>query len=156
MRVSWTQANAVPAASDIADRAPVRDGLTSSTMSLTPETMVAWKFPQAPSMVEVDVAASRATSVMPRDRIASLNSSAVICPSAMASRKLPVYAPASASACWILPLAPGIASANWLKFSVVSLPWPAVWVRTIPTDLNVSALPPATAFRFPAASARRS
>ena len=49
-----------------------------------------------------------------------------------------------------------MASLNWLKFSVVNLPWPAVWVRTIPTDRNVSAFPPATALRFPAASARRS
>ena len=52
-----------------------------------------------------------------------------------------------------MPLAPGIASDSWLKFSVVSLPWPAVWVSTMPTLLNVSALPPATALRLPAASA---
>ena len=59
----------------------------------------------------------------------------------------------SLRACWILPLAPGIASDSWLKFSVVSLPCPAVWVSTMPTLLNVSALPPATALRLPAASA---
>ena len=49
-----------------------------------------------------------------------------------------------------------MASANWFQFSVVSFPCPAVWVRTMPTLLNVSDDPPATAFRFPAASASRS
>ena len=42
------------------------------------------------AMVLADVAASTAASVKPSDMIASLNSCAVICPSAIASRKLPV------------------------------------------------------------------
>ena len=106
----------------------------------------------APSMVLVEVAACLATSVMPRSSNAWLNSSAVISPLAIASRKLPVYAPALSSASCSLPDAPGIASVSWFQFSVVSLPAPAVWVSIIATDLNVSALPPATAFRLPAAS----
>lgn len=108
----------------------------------------------APSMVLVDVAACFATSVMPRSMSALLNSSAVISPLAMASRKLPVYAPFFSSASWSLPDAPGTASANWFQFSVVSLPAPAVWVSTMATEPKVSALPPATAFRLPAASVR--
>ena len=64
-----------------------------------------------------------------------------------------MYAPAFSSASWSFPEAPGIASESWFQFSVVNFPWPAVWVRTMPTLLNVSADPPATAFRFPAASA---
>ena len=51
-----------------------------------------------------------------------------------------------------LPDAPGMASASWFQFSVVSFPAPAVCVMTMATLLNVSALPPATAFRLPAAS----
>ena len=110
----------------------------------------------APSMVLADVAASTAASWKPRSRIAWLNSSAEICPSAIASLKFPVYAPISSNACWILPDAPGIASLSWFQFSVVSFPWPAVCVRTMATLLYVSAVPPATALRLPAASASRS
>ena len=106
----------------------------------------------APSMVLVDVAACFATSVMPRSINAWLNSSAVIWPSAMASRKLPVYAPFFSSASWSFPDAPGMASVSWFQFSVVSLPAPAVCVSIIATLLKLSALPPATALRFPAAS----
>ena len=54
---------------------------------------------------------------------------------------------------WSLPEAPGMASASWFQFSVVSFPAPAVCVSTMPTLSNVSALPPATALRLPAASA---
>ena len=46
-----------------------------------------------------------------------------------------------------------MASASWFQFSVVSLPAPAVWVRTMPTEEKVWALPPATALRLPAAMA---
>lgn len=56
-------------------------------------------------------------------------------------------------ASWSFPDAPGMASASWFQFSVVSLPAPAVCVMTMPTDLKVSALPLATALRLPAASA---
>ena len=52
-----------------------------------------------------------------------------------------------------LPEAPGMASASWFQFSVVSFPAPAVCVMTMATLLNVLALPPATALRLPAASA---
>ena len=106
----------------------------------------------APSMVLVDVAACFATSVMPRSMSALLNSSAVISPFDMASRKLPVYAPFFSSASWSLPDAPGMASASWFQFSVVSFPAPAVCVSIIATLLKLSALPPATALRLPAAS----
>ena len=58
--------------------------------SVAPETRVASKLPQAPSIVVVEVAASWATSVMPRSMMAWLNSAAVISPCSMASRKLPV------------------------------------------------------------------
>lgn len=105
-------------------------------------------------MVEVLVAASLATSLMPRSMIAAENSSAVISPFSMASLKLPVYVPALSMDSWIRPAAPGMASVSWFQFSVVSLPAPAVWVMTMATLLNVSALPPATAFRLPAASVR--
>ena len=105
----------------------------------------------APSKVDVEVAACWAASVKPKSVIAWLNSSAVIWPSAIASRKLPVYAPFVSIASCSLPDAPGIASASWFQFSVVSLPAPAVCVRTIATDWKVSAFPPATAFRLPAA-----
>lgn len=57
-------------------------------------------------------------------------------------------------ASWSLPDAPGIASASWFQFSVVSLPAPAVWVSIMATLLNVSALPPATTLRLPAAWVR--
>ena len=107
----------------------------------------------APAMVAVEVAASLAASVMPRSMMARLNSSAEISPFSMASRKLPAYAPFALRASCSLPEAPGMASESWFQFSVVSLPAPAVWVMTMPTDLNVSALPPATALRLPAASA---
>ena len=45
-----------------------------------------------------------------------------------------------------------MASASWFQFSVVNFPAPAVWVSIIATLLKLSALPPATALRFPAAS----
>ena len=109
----------------------------------------------APSMVAVDVAASLAASVMPRSMTALLNSSAETWPFSSASRKSPVYAPLALRASWSLPDAPGMASESWFQFSVVSLPAPAVCVMTMATLLNVSALPPATAFRLPAASASR-
>ena len=109
----------------------------------------------APSMVLVEAAASLAASVMPRSMTALLNSSAEIWPFSSASRKSPVYAPLAFMASWSLPDAPGMASESWFQFSVVSLPAPAVCVMTMATDLNVSALPPATEFRLPAASASR-
>ena len=105
-------------------------------------------------MVLVLLAASLATSLMPNCMIAWLNSSALISPFSIASLKLPVYAPFLSMASWSLPDAPGMASANWFQFSVVSFPAPAVWVSIMATLLNVSALPPATAFRLPAASVR--
>ncbi len=71
----------------------------------------------------------------------------------MASLKSPVYAPFFFMASWSLPDAPGMASAIWFQFSVVSLPAPAVWVRAMATDRNSFAPPPATAVRLPAASA---
>ena len=108
--------------------------------------------PMAPSKVSVEVAASRAASVKPRSMMARLNSSAVIRPFSIASRKLPVYAPFASRASWIFPEAPGMASASWFQFSVVSLPAPAVCVSTVATLRKVSALPPATALRLPAAS----
>ena len=85
-----TQSNAWVAQSDMVDRAPVMKGSAFSAICWAPVTMEASKFPQAPSMVWVEVAASWATSVMPRSMIAWLNSSAVISPFAMASRKFPV------------------------------------------------------------------
>ena len=133
---------------------PVTAGLNRLNASVRPPVTAASRLPMAPSMVLVDVAACFATSVMPRSMSAWLNSSAVIWPSAMASRKLPVYAPFLSIASWSLPDAPGMASANWFQFSVVSLPAPAVWVSTMATEPKVSALPPATAFRLPAASVR--
>ena len=134
--------------------ADVTVGLMMLKASVNPPVMDASRLPSAPSMVLVLLAASLATWLMPSCFNAWLNSSAVICPSAMASLKLPVYAPLAFMASWSLPDAPGMASASWFQFSVVSLPAPAVWVSTMATDLNVSALPPATAFRLPAASVR--
>ena len=134
--------------------APVTVGLNRSNASVSPPVMAASRLPNAPSMVFVLDAASLATSLMPKSMMALLNSSADISPFSIASRKLPVYAPFLSMASWSLPEAPGIASANWFQFSVVSLPAPAVWVSIIATLLNVSALPPATAFRLPAASVK--
>ena len=131
---------------------PVTAGLKRLKASVRPPVTAASRFPMAPSMVLVDVAACFATSVMPRSSSAWLNSSAVISPLDMASRKLPVYAPFFSSASWSLPDAPGMVSASWFQFSVVNFPAPAVWVRTMATLLKLSALPPATALRFPAAS----
>ena len=74
----------------MASRDAVIHGSAFSAISCAPVTRVALKFPQAPSKVFVDVAASMATSSIPRSRIAWLNSSAVISPFSMASRKLPV------------------------------------------------------------------
>ena len=88
--VPSTQPKTEVALSEISDSSPVTAGLTASTSCIAPLTIVAWKLPQAPSMVEVDVAASLATSVIPRSRMAALNSSADISPASMASRKLPV------------------------------------------------------------------
>ena len=104
-------------------------------------------------MVLVEVAACTATSCMPSCCTAAKNSSALISPLSIASRKLPSNAPAERMACWRAPDAPGMASVSWFQFSVVSLPMPAVCVSTMPTDLKVSTLPPATALRLPAASA---
>ena len=53
-------------------------GLALSTTFRRPLTIVACKLPIAPSNVAVDVAASFATSVIPKSVIAWLNSSAVI------------------------------------------------------------------------------
>nr|UWF88930.1 MAG: hypothetical protein [Bacteriophage sp.] len=130
----------------------VTAGLNRLKASVNPPVTAASRLPSAPSMVCVLVAASLATSVMPRSMMALLNSSAVISPFSMASRKLPVYAPAFSMASWSLPAAPGMASVSWFQFSVVNFPAPAVCVMTMATLLNVSALPPATAFRLPAAS----
>ena len=132
--------------------AEVTAGFTRSKASVRPPTTDASRLPIAPSMVLVLVAASLATSLMPSWISAWLNSSAVISPLAIASLKLPVYAPLASMASWSLPEAPGMASASWFQFSAVSLPAPAVWVSIIATDLNVSELPPATALRLPAAS----
>ena len=134
--------------------APVTVGLNRLNASVSPPVMAASRLPNAPSMVFVLDAASLATSLMPKSMMALLNSSADISPFSIASRKLPVYAPFLSMASWSLPEAPGMASANWFQFSVVSLPAPAVWVSIIATLLNVSALPPATAFRLPAASVK--
>ena len=130
----------------------VTAGLNRLKASVNPPVTAASRLPSAPSMVCVLVAASLATSVMPRSMMALLNSSAVISPFSMASRKLPVYAPAFSMASWSLPAAPGMASVSWFQFSAVNFPAPAVCVMTMATLLNVSALPPATAFRLPAAS----
>ena len=70
--------------------APVTVGLNRLNASVRPPVTAASRLPIAPSMVWVLVAACLATSVIPRSSNAWLNSSAVICPSAMASRKLPV------------------------------------------------------------------
>ena len=134
--------------------APVTVGLNRLNASVSPPVMAASRLPNAPSMVFVLDAASLATSLMPKSMMALLNSSADIAPFSIASRKLPVDAPFLSMASWSLPEAPGMASANWFQFSVVSLPAPAVWVSIIATLLNVSALPPATAFRLPAASVK--
>ena len=144
---------ALPMPSPNAVTVPVMYGLTVLTMFAAPSTMVASRLPNAPSNVCVLSAALIAPSFMPSCMSASLNSCEVISPFAIASRKLPVYAPFLSIASWSLPEAPGIASASWFQFSVVSLPAPAVWVSIIATLLNVSLLPPATAFRLPAASA---
>ena len=134
--------------------APVTAGFMRLNASVSPPVIAASKLPKAPSMVLVLLAASLATSLMPSCIIAWLNSSALISPFSIASLKLPVYAPLAFMASWSLPDAPGMASANWFQFSVVSLPAPAVWVSTMATEPKVSALPPATAFRLPAASVR--
>ena len=107
--------------------------------------------PMAPSKVSTDLAASTATGVPPICMTAALNSSAVISPSSMALRKLPVYAPACSSASCNLPDAPGMASVSWFQFSVVSLPAPAVCVMTMATLRMVSSAPPKAAFMLPAA-----
>ena len=149
----WTPVVARPVtAADAALMPPVTAGLNRLNASVRPPVTAASRFPMAPSMVLVDVAACFATSVMPRSMSALLNSSAVISPLDMASRKLPVYAPFFSSASWSLPDAPGMASASWFQFSVVNFPAPAVWVSIIATLLKLSALPPATALRLPAAS----
>src|SRR6218665_1700720 len=118
-----------------------------------PPVTAASRFPIAPSKVVVLFAASTAIGSEPSFINAALNSSAVISPLAISSRKLPVNAPASERASISGPAAPGIALASWFQFSVVSFPAPAVCVSAIPTDRKVSALPPATAFKLPAASA---
>ena len=149
----WTPVVArLVTAADAALMPPVTAGLNRLNASVRPPVTAASRFPMAPSMVLVDVAACFATSVMPRSMSALLNSTAVISPLDMASRKLPVYAPFFSSASWSLPDAPGMASASWFQFSVVNFPAPAVWVSIIATLLKLSALPPATALRLPAAS----
>ena len=90
MRVSLIHENAFSAPVATVPMKLVRAGLILSTMLIPPDTRAASRFPQAPSIVCVDVAASLATSVMPRSITAALNSSAVISPFSMASRKLPV------------------------------------------------------------------
>ena len=121
-RLPLIQPKAADAPSATTPMKSVSAGLMRSTISMPPVTSAAWRLPHAPSMVLVEVAASLATSVKPRSRIAWLNSWAVISPFAIASRKFPVYAPFLSRASWSLPDAPGIASANWFQFSVVSFP----------------------------------
>ena len=149
----WMTGVATVKASDTPFIAPVTIGLTESNTVMPALTAAASRLPSEPSMVVVLVAASFAASVMPNCMMALLNSSAVISPLAIASRKLPVYAPFFFIASWSLPDAPGMASDSWFQSSVVSFPAPAVWVSTMATLLKVSELPPATAFRLPAASA---
>ena len=90
----WSVVFAAPSAGPSAPESrftrEVMDGCSVVRMSARPPSTVACSWPNAPSKVEAEVAASFAASVMPRSMIAWLNSSAVICPSAMASRKLPV------------------------------------------------------------------
>ena len=133
--------------------APVNCGLTLSRTVMPSFWTAASQLPIAPSNVAVDSAAFLATSSMPSWSKAWLNSSAEIWPFSMASRKSPVYAPLSFMAFCSLPDAPGMASAIWFQFSVVSLPAPAVCVNAMATLLYASAPPPATAVRLPAASA---
>ena len=132
---------------------PVIAGVRADTACEPTPTTDAWRLPSAPSMVLVEVAACTATSCIPSFCTAAKNSSAEISPFSIASRKFPSKAPASRIACWSAPDAPGMASVSWFQFSVMSLPAPAVCVMTCPTLWNVPALPPATAFRLPAASA---
>ena len=62
----------------------------ASIISLIFVTIPACIFPTAPSIVLVEVAASLATSVIPKSRIALLNSSALIFPCSNAFLKSPV------------------------------------------------------------------
>ena len=87
---AWTTGTALVTPSAIQLMPPVMAGLTLSSTLAPSLTNAASRLPVAPSMVLADVAASTAASVKPSDMIASLNSCAVICPSAIASRKLPV------------------------------------------------------------------
>ena len=132
---------------------PVTNGVSAVTTCEPTPTTDARRLPIAPSMVLVDVAARTATSSMPSFCTAAKNSSALISPFSIALRKSPSKAPALRMASWSAPDAPGMASVSWFQFSVMSFPEPAVCVMTMPTLLNVSALPPATALRLPAASA---
>ena len=112
---------------------PVMNGLNASMRDAPTPTTDAWRLPITPSMVLVEVAASIATSCIPSCMTAALNSSALISPFSIASRKLPSKAPALRMASCSAPEAPGIASVSWFQFSVVSLPAPAVCVMTCAT-----------------------
>ena len=84
------QSKPAPSVSDIQLMKAVSCGFARSIMSLKPPTIVAWRFPAAFSMRDTSEAAATATSSKPSCRSAWLNSSALIWPCAMASRKLPV------------------------------------------------------------------
>lgn len=64
--------------------------LTRSSAATSFPWMVAARLPADPSKVSVDFAASTAMGSVPSWVIAALNSSAVISPFSIASRKLPV------------------------------------------------------------------
>ena len=132
----------------------IRVGFTESIALARWPVITACRLPIAPSKVFVDFAAATATGLLPSCMIALLNSAEVIFPFAMASRKSPVNAPFLRIWSCRTPDAPGMASASWFQFSVVSFPAPAVWVSIMATDLKVSAEPPDTAFRLPTAWVR--
>ena len=142
-----------PSCSPTALTMSVSGSLTLSREATRPFSTAASRLPHAPSNVDADFAACSATSVKPRSMRAWLNSSAVIWPWLMASRKFPVNAALFLSASWSLPDAPGIAAAIWFQSWVVNFPAPLIWTRASATCLNVSLVPPAMALTLPAASA---
>ena len=87
---SLIHANPAPSVSDIQLMKSVSCGFARSIMSLKPPTIVACRLPAAFSMRDTSDAAATATSSKPNCRSAWLNSSALIWPSDMASRKFPV------------------------------------------------------------------
>ena len=115
---------------------------------------LASSWPMAPSNVVVEVAASLATSVMPRFCSAWLNSSAVTSPADRASLNVPMessHAPISLSSFWIAPDAPGRALTIWFQSCAMSLPAPFTCVMALAKYPKLSELPPAAALRLPAA-----